>query len=184
MSSLSPNTLIRHKQETPFGLVEVVDTNKERLLYVNDCCQGRVSLSNYYPSSWYVVSMLRFCKALMPGAALCLGGGPFVIPKWLDDKGWCVTVVEQNSALTKVARDYFGYHGPDPFLMDAKNLLAPSNTYELVVLDLYNGFDGGDFYKPEYISKLKKTLKPNGYLLVNKIVDGNNVVEIHNSFDK
>lgn len=170
-----------YTKETKFGKLEVVDVGCERRLLVDGACQGRMDLHTDRPLSEYMLRMLLAIRAprMTPESVLVLGGGAYLIPKELLRRGYYVEVVEQNEDCFPLAVDYFRFK-TDEYYFNNHAIDANAFCFEervrfgSIVLDLYNGYDGGEFYTPKYITKLRKHCKQ---LLVNRIVDGKNKVE-------
>jgi hypothetical protein len=135
-------------KETPFGLVTITEKDNVRSLNVDGCSQGRVWISpegDYHLASWYMRQMSKLINHMSwsnkKREALVLGGGAYLLPQYLRLKGFNVTVLEQNSVMPQLAKDYFKVESDkvNTVIGDARETIRGRGPFNLIINDLYDG---------------------------------------------
>jgi spermidine synthase len=102
--------------------------------------------------------------------ALAIGLGGGAIDKIFRAKGMQVDNVEIDPLVAATAREYFNFDGK-VIIDDGRHFIRNTkSTYDLILLDAYNGFAVAQFLlSKEAFEEMKKILNPGGMLLVNTV---------------
>jgi spermidine synthase len=100
--------------------------------------------------------------------AIGLGGG--AIDKIFKKKGFSVDNVEIDPVVAETAKTYFDFDGK-VIIDDGRHFVRNTkNTYDIIVLDAFNGFSIAQFLiSKEAFLEMKKILNPGGMILVNTV---------------
>ncbi len=133
---------------------------------------------------WYtqeIASTVRMIyKDDIPKRILVIGGGAFTLPEYLgltysDAR---VDVVEIDTKLEKIAREYFRFEKPENvtvFTEDARSFVnrmfnAKEETYDVIVVDVFSDVNvPWQFVTYEFGQKMANLLSENGIIVVNSI---------------
>jgi spermidine synthase len=107
-------------------------------------------------------------KGIKTALSIGLGGG--AIDRIFRDKGISVDNVEIDPAVVEIAKEYFNFDGK-VIIDDGRHYIRNTKkTYDLIVLDAYNGFSVAQFLlSKEAFEEMKKILNPGGLLLINTV---------------
>lgn len=165
---------------TNFGIISVEEDDEVRSMLVDGDCQGRLCLDSNVPASWYMREMIAYIATRkLANRILVLGGGAYILPNYLTSLGYRnIIVIEQSPAIYRLADQYFKIN-PDikTIIGDASEYLGSIGKFDIVILDLFNGFDYCETVNLESIKKL--CLAPNGVVLENRLKDGVRITITH-----
>jgi spermidine synthase len=161
------------KHRSPYGEIRVVELEGQyRFMIVNGYDQGGVNLStggSAYTFTDGLIDLGGF-YAEAPSSVLVIGLGPGFIAGRLREAGVQVDVVEIDTEVHRVARDYFDYTG-DVTIDDGRRFLQRTDRiWDLIVVD---AFAGGNppwqLYTKEAFSLYRRHLNPGGAVVLNFI---------------
>jgi spermidine synthase len=165
-----------YRGNSPFGELQVVETEDGRRFYVNDYLiqNGYDSHSKQSTSVFtYVLEGLARGYTRRLERALCLGLGVGVVPRRLAAAGAQVDVVEINAGAPPVARRYFDFDPPPGRLNlvidDARHFVHRARPgYDAVVLDTFLGDSSpAHLLTRETFAEIARLLAPGGVLVIN-----------------
>jgi spermidine synthase len=159
-----------------YGQLKVVDMGRFRMLLMDNIMQGGVLWPEgrtLYPYASYMEVLSLACVP-QPKRVLMVGLGAGVIPTWFARRGCEVDAVDINEQMLELARDWFGLRVPPVrvFIDDGRRYLqkCPPATYDLVLLDAYNGEEvPTHLVTEEAYAAVKRVLKPGGAFLTNYV---------------
>ena len=161
---------------SPYQLVEVVERDGQRYLYLNGLCHHNpdvLQALNYYLS---VLPARILQEPARAQGALVLGGGALLSAAETRKAGLETTVLELDPEVLRISQQYFapefGLNSYDPQLHlvcdDARQCLRSTRQYGLIVFSLpypYSLNVAGLFSK-ESFARLKDKLAPGGIMTV------------------
>lgn len=150
-------------------MIEIKINSSSRALFIDGLCQG-VMDKDGTPASPYMKPVVERIAGLLKGSEiLFLGGGLYVLPKWAQDRGHSVSVVEIDPMVQAAARPQ-----SDSFYMgigDAKTALdtMENEWFDFIFLDIWPNDPA--VYCADYFVKCKQHLKKGKTLAFNFIAD-------------
>ncbi|MDA4116969.1 MAG: fused MFS/spermidine synthase [Thaumarchaeota archaeon] len=167
-----------YEKETPYSILDVVDTPSQRTLYLNGIPQSGMDLGNTTRLVYQYTVYFNLGIQLNPDAAnvLFVGGGGFSGPKFLlaTYPHVHVDVAEIDPDVIATAQKYFAVR-PDPrltiFNEDGRIYLRETDKkYDLIVLDAYaKTYVPFDLMTQEFFRLVSAHLTPNGMVISNQI---------------
>ncbi len=161
-----------HIQQTQYTEVKVKDIDKGRYLYIDNATHSGMNLENGETLLPYLIPMsmtrLYFEK---PGRALMIGLGGGVLATEFHHAGWHIDVVEIDSVLPEIAKQYFSLPIPDEqiFIEDGRAFLTrTNNTYDIILFDVYGSGDMPfHLVTQEVFALVKERLHEGGIFAIN-----------------
>ncbi len=128
---------------------------------------------------WYAQKMASLVEhVLNHDDILVLGGGAFVIPRYLADKypDSNIDVVEIDPRLAEIAREYFFYDDPpnvNLIFQDARTFVNQTNrTYDVILIDVYGDIEVPfTFMSREYGRQIERITASDGVVAANVIAN-------------
>lgn len=161
-----------------YGNLKVVDYSAgkthTRELIIDGLVQGGIDMNDklsIYEYA-YFLEFLPYRKNPAGKNCLVIGLGAGVVPRWYEQQGIRTDVVDIDPEIVEIARNYFGFHiSGDIVISDARYFLsAAGNTYDYVVLDVFNGdTTPGHVLSREAMLLIRSRMTPEGVLAVNLI---------------
>ena len=148
-------------------MIEIKNTPKDRALFIDGMCQGRAAKDGT-PLSPYMKPIMERMVPLPKGAeCLFLGGGLYVLPKWAENRGYSVSVIELDKNVQAAARPF-----SDSFYMGIGDILEVLPTletewFDFILLDIWPNDPRA--YCEEYFRECKAHLKKGGLFAMNYI---------------
>lgn len=164
------------EKDSFYGNLKVVDyrygTTHTRELMIDGLVQNGIDMNNGLSVYEYTYLMQHIPRALNPDGGTCLviGLGAGVVPRWYEQQGVTVDVVDIDPAVPEIAREYFGFRvSGDVIISDARYFLANTEKrYDYIILDVFNGdTTPGHVLSVEALHLLEARLAPGGVLAVN-----------------
>lgn len=159
-----------------YGNVKVIDYSYGRAhtreLVIDGLVQGGVDMNNGLSIYDYAYFMEFLPYGLHPAGKDCLviGLGAGLVPRWYEERGVKVDVVDIDPNMPGIAREYFGFRvSGDIVISDARYFLGNTDKqYDYIILDVFNGdTTPGHVLSVEAMRLLKDRLTPSGVLAVN-----------------
>ncbi|MFN8608746.1 MAG: fused MFS/spermidine synthase [Vulcanimicrobiota bacterium] len=159
-----------------YQLVEVVESQGERYLFLNGLCHHdprHLQALNYYLVS---LPAQLLSTRLQTKRALVLGGGALLSAAELRRLGWQTTVVELDPEVLRLSAKHFapsfGLNPDDPGLRlvcdDARSYTRADRHYDLIVFSLPYPYslNVASLFTQEYFQSLRERLDPGGAVTV------------------
>jgi len=132
------------REDSRYGLVEVVEYRSRRLLIVDGTLQTGIDLSSGSPLFPYAVAVPALLEAAAPASRrVCLVGfGGGVVAAKLAARGLAVESVEIDPTVKAAARRYFAEGAGLPVAEEDGRMFlreTPPGHYDAVILDAYSG---------------------------------------------
>lgn len=167
-----------YEKETPYSLLDVVDLDTRRTLYLNGLPQSAMDINDPTRLVYAYTAFFNFGFVINPDLkdVLFVGGGGFSGPKYFlsTHPGVQVDVAEIDPDVIETARKYFAVN-PDPrlnvFNEDGRLYLSETGkTYDLIVLDAYaKSYVPFHLLTREFMQLVASHLSPNGVVISNLI---------------
>jgi spermidine synthase/uncharacterized membrane protein YvlD (DUF360 family) len=168
----------RHRENTPYGLVQVIDTDAGRRLLLTDYLIQNI----YDPASGkgthafsYMLHGLARRYASDIGDVLVIGMGIGVAPGHFADDGASVDVVEICPAVARVAAEWFGFDSSrfDVTIGDGRRFRRGAKKRDdVVILDAFSGDSSpSHLMTREAFREARRLLRSGGLLVVNAFAD-------------
>ena len=144
-----------------------------RLLMVNQITQTYVCMTDPPVSDANYTHRIATLAGLKPAGAkaLLIGMGGGSIATELKNMGFLLDIVELDSRMFSVAKDYFAFdpRGVREFVDDGRHFIrSVTDKYDIVVIDVCNGeIQPNHMFTQESCRELKKILSPDGVILIN-----------------
>lgn len=171
--SARASSRILYEEQTRFGRLRVVEEGNHRSL-INDSLTQNVydtGLRRGVSMFPHVLEGLARMHCANLEKALCIGLGIGMTPRRLAAEGVVVEVVDINSAIPGIARNWFDF---DPGIVhlhiaDGREYVAHQpGRFDAVILDAFNGGNAPlHLLTREAVGEWKRVLRKNGVLLVN-----------------
>lgn len=167
------NVKVKYLSESLLGQVKIVDAFQPntklsyRTLFLNGINQTNIINNSEVVSIWdYVHKISMVSSFKRNGEALLLGMGAGSIATEMNKLNIKTDLVDIDDRMYKLAKDYFYYNDSISrfYNDDARHFLnTTTKKYDLIIIDLLSGeSQPTNIFTLEGISKIKKTLKPNG----------------------
>jgi spermidine synthase len=159
-----------------YGNVKVIDYSYGRAhtreLVIDGLVQGGIDMNNGLSIYDYAYFMEFLPYGLNPAGKDCLviGLGAGLVPRWYEERGIKVDVVDIDPNMPGIAREYFGFRvSGDVVISDARYFLGNTDKqYDYIILDVFNGdTTPGHVLSVEAMKLLKDRLTRRGVLAVN-----------------
>jgi predicted membrane-bound spermidine synthase len=174
---------VLYDQDTLIEHYSVVDTNYNnrpaRILYTDDRLAAQSGLpfdDNDELLFDYNQRFIELVRQAEPKHMLIIGGGAFTLPMAINKNfpRTYVDVYEIDDALIDIATKYFGLRlnkNLNVKIGDGRKLLKQeSNSYDLVIIDVFNSVDiPTNFLEISFLIDVKNKLKPGGIVAMNVI---------------
>lgn len=145
-------------------MIEIKETGSIKSLFIDGMCQGRVDKDGT-PISPYMKPIMERIVPLKTGSELLfLGGGLCILPKWAQDRGHNVCVVENDPEVLKLPGSPLGG-------LDANTALdgMEEEWFDFILLDIWP--NDPKVYCVEYFRKCQKVLAKKGLFSMNYLCD-------------
>ena len=160
--------------ETFYGELAVIDAYPARLLMLDGIHQSIWNANDHENAAPYIVA-LEMAPLLSGGdRALVIGIGAGALPVALEKHyGMVADSVDVNGAVVDAARRYFEFQTRGrTFIEDGRTFVrrAAAGTYDLVVLDTFNG-DAIPYHllTRDFLIEAGRLLRPSGVLAINAV---------------
>ncbi|MBI4911518.1 MAG: fused MFS/spermidine synthase [Acidobacteria bacterium] len=166
-----------HRRGSFYGQVSVADyrfgSRHHREMLIDGIVQGGVDATNglsIYPNT-YVMETVARQRHPAAQRALVIGLGPGLVVNRFADLGMGGTVVDIDSRVVSVARDWFGFR-EGPFrveIADGRTFLgATEQRFDVVLLDAFSAeMEPANLVTREAFEGIRRLLNPGGLFLIN-----------------
>lgn len=169
---------IKHREESLYNQIIVLDRGGERFLYLNGLVHSAMDIDDPYRLVLPYTTLFTLGPALVENASsvLFLGGGGFSGPKYFlkNYEGMRIDVVEIDPRVVAAAERFFNVT-QDPrlgiYISDGRRYLAAAEkTYDVVIMDVYSkNYIPFHMLTLEYLVLLKSRMRSDGVVISNII---------------
>jgi spermidine synthase len=176
--SIPSHMFERHRENTPYGLIQVIDTSAGERLLLTDFLVQNVYDPARKKGAHAFSYMLHGLARVYAGDVddvLCIGMGIGDTPGHFADDGARVEVVEICPGIVRAAATYFDCDTDrfDITIADGRRFLRrTTNRHDVVILDAFSGDSSpSHLMTKEAFLAMRRLLRPGGILVVNAFAD-------------
>lgn len=166
------------QRDSFYGHLKVIEYRHGRRgireMTIDGLVQGGIDINTHEPIYEYLALLQHLPRQLNPDAAsaLVIGLGTGALPRTYAEQGMRVEAVDIDPVVAELCQRHFGMPASVPIhLEDARTFIArPGKTYDLIVLDVFNGdTTPTHLLSIEAIRQMKNRLNPGGVIAFNLI---------------